>query len=411
MRPLFAFVVLALLSVGWASARTPASSQGVSVFAAKKGIALIPFVGARRRTSPSGPALVFDTNWAMCAVDFTNRLHDSGIDLVRLVINPLPLMESSPGLRQAAVNELLTCGDRLLSSKIAVIFDVHFWSPGPQETQLETLTDPKKYEQFLAGVKLVATRLAERPQNSVALEPLNEPPRCGPGSVVDWRILQPGLIAELRKLATTLPIIVTGCLGQLDDLLSLNDRAYFADERLIFSFHFYEPFAFTHQFVWGDAMVDNLKYPSRQNNFASALSDAAVKVTLATIPSAEKLLIINDIRKYLSTPYGAADIDRRFLEVARWARGHNVEPNRIFLGEFGASIGFGPQDGSPAVRDSEIRWITDVRRAAERERFLYSYWNFPRPGAYAFDQRSGFLKSEYIEALGLKTAGSSGSRR
>jgi len=108
------------------------------------------------------------------------------------------------------------------------------------------------------------------------------------------------------------------------------------DDRLIFTFHYYEPFAFTHQ---GAEWVDG--------------SDA-----------------------WLGTTWGTdsdrAAVRRDFDAVASWAVQHNIT---VFMGEFGAY-------SRAAMTDREA-WTAFAAREAERRGFSWAYWEFDSGfGAY-----------------------------
>ncbi|HSI41383.1 MAG TPA: cellulase family glycosylhydrolase [Xanthobacteraceae bacterium] len=379
-----------------------AAQHSPSVFSARRGVNLIAFVGSQEREGSAGTVTTYNPNPALCSDTLAGQLQRSGIDFVRLVATPLPLMDSAVDARLAAVDTLMECGDRLRAHGIAVIFDMHFWSPDGEERQMDILTREPHRGRFRAALTLLAGELARRPRDTVALELLNEPPRCDGTTPADWLPVQRELVAELRRTAPDLPLVVTACIGQVDGLLALNAEPFFDDPGLIYSFHFYEPFVFTHQFVWGNTKIDNLPYPSVGTLKPGPLEEAMERIEAAPGDADKKRMIARDVEKYLRTGYGAANIERRFAQVAGWAGGHGIPADRIFLGEFGASIGFSLDGTPPEVRASEVRWIHDVRSAAEKQGFKYAYWIFPRVDSYAYDPASGFLKPEFIEALGLR---------
>jgi endoglucanase len=102
------------------------------------------------------------------------------------------------------------------------------------------------------------------------------------------------------------------------------------DRRLIVTFHYYEPFRFTHQ---GASWTDNKDVHG---------------VTWGTASDRARL---------------AAD----FATVADWARVHR---RRILLGEFGA------YDGSGTPMPLRVAYTGAVAREAERNHFAWAYWQF-----------------------------------
>jgi hypothetical protein len=383
--------------------QVPALAQTASVLRMSKGIGIIPFVATTEHETPKGTEALYAPNMQQCSAATIDKLRGSGVGLVRLVFSPLPLMAEDPEARERAADLILQCGDRLTGIAIAVIYDPQFWSPPDlARNALDALTIPARFELYRAALLTLATRLAARPRDSVALELFNEPPRDLVERGVDWWEAQLQLIGDLRAISKDLLLVVTGLVGAPDDLTGLDDLRYLNDARLLFTLHFYEPFIFTHQFAWGGTRVDFLDYPPQSDASGATLAKATTQVEQAALPAGKKKQIEGDIAKYLASGYGPEQINRRFDEIANWARAHGISPNRIFVGEFGACIGFGPSDGSDEVRQSELRWIAEVRRAIEREGFNFSYWNLPRPGAYAFDPATSYLKPAYLDALGLR---------
>ena len=104
-----------------------------------------------------------------------------------------------------------------------------------------------------------------------------------------------------------------------------------ADRNLLVTFHYYDPFHFTHQGASWAGDVKNL----HGITWGSAADRAAV----------------------------AADFD----QVAAWSRA-NDRP--ILLGEFGAY----EKSGTP--QDLRVAYTADVRSEAERHGFGWAYWQF-----------------------------------
>ncbi|MFC7698620.1 glycoside hydrolase family 5 protein [Bradyrhizobium sp. GCM10028915] len=380
-----------------------AGTASGSLFDAKRGVSLTEFVGAKGEPGPSGTGVVYVPAQIFCTPERAQDLQSAGVQMVRLVTNPFPLMNVTEDQRADAIGHVMECADRLLSYGIAVIVDVHFWSPNVGQNQVAVLSDPVQFSALRTGLVQLAIELKRRPQDSVALEPFNEPP-CKLNNAVeyDWPRLQEDLIMQLRKVAPMLPLVVTGCSGALDQMMNLVQPYLFLDNKLIFSFHFYEPFVFTHQYVWGDTKIDNIEYPPQRADRENAIQKARARIAAAALSLESTAQIDRAARSYINSDYGETRILNRLREVADWARDHRLQPSRVFVGEYAAAIGIGTGAGSPAVRASEIRWLTDVHSAIERFGFLSAFWTFPRKTSYAYDESTNFMKSEYLKALGLR---------
>ncbi|MEQ7874494.1 glycoside hydrolase family 5 protein [Sphingomonas sp. ASV193] len=172
----------------------------------------------------------------------------------------------------------------------------------------------------------VAPRYRRQPA-SVAFELLNEPHDKLNGE--PWNALLADALAVVRKTNPTRTVIVGpthwNSLADLD-LLRLPER----DRHLMVTFHYYEPFRFTHQGAgWTDLKT------LRGVTWGSA-EDRAV-------------------------------VSRDFDKVAAWAKAHG---RSIYLGEFGA------YDGSGTPTDLRVAYTATVARAAEAHRFGWAYWQF-----------------------------------
>jgi endoglucanase len=118
--------------------------------------------------------------------------------------------------------------------------------------------------------------------------------------------------------------------AEWNNLSALDELTLPDDQHLIVTFHYYQPFQFTHQaaeWVQGSAGWLGTEWKAS---------------------SAEKQMVQYD-----------------FKIVAQWAK-DNQRP--IFLGEFGAY--------SKADMASRERWTAFIAREAEKQGFSWSYWEF-----------------------------------
>ncbi|MBS1272269.1 MAG: Endoglucanase H [Candidatus Marinimicrobia bacterium] len=125
-----------------------------------------------------------------------------------------------------------------------------------------------------------------------------------------------------------------------------------ADSMIIVTYHYYNPFQFTHQ---GAGWVDG--------------SNAWLGTTWSET-EAEKQAVRND-----------------FDLAENWAKQHN---RPIFMGEFGAY--------SAAGLVSRVRWTNFVAREAERRGFSWAYWEFCS-GFGIYDADAGDWNGYLLQAL------------
>ncbi|HEY5991744.1 MAG TPA: glycoside hydrolase family 5 protein, partial [Candidatus Udaeobacter sp.] len=162
-----------------------------------------------------------------------------GFDHVRFPIEPAPLFNAQdPSVLNATYLRYLDNAlDMILQTGLAVIVDIH-----PSDDFKLRLKDDRQVEAFAKFWGALATHFSARDPERVFLEVLNEP------MVEDgyrWYGLQARLIAAIRAGAPQHTIIAGGHRWSgLQELLFLQP---YSDPNIIYNFHFYEPFSFTHQ--------------------------------------------------------------------------------------------------------------------------------------------------------------------
>ncbi|OSI68959.1 glycoside hydrolase family 5 protein [Bradyrhizobium canariense] len=370
---------------------TAIAQESVSPFPIHGGINIAgPFVRTREATAyPNGGRSEYWTRTMYPGWYNGDDLRQEGFDFVRIAINPAVLLES-PALRRG---QFLDEIDREIqfyrSAGLRVIADLHFWKPDHEVwTEQAIVGDGSSAPSsaYRALVVEIADRLVRYPQGDVALELLNEPPtqNCETG----WIPLQQALVRAVRKSAARLPIIVTGCGGQLDGLLALDrSKIDLSDSNLIFSFHFYEPFLFTHQGAYRLYLhIDGIPYPAADGSVERAvgLTNASIDRLDLSIADAvaAKASAAKEILRYFAQAPGSDFVDLRFDKVSAWARANGISPTRVLLGEF-AAINWRKTD-RPDYLAARIRWDNDVRAAAAKRGFASAYWNLPYPKGKIF---------------------------
>jgi hypothetical protein len=151
--------------------------------------------------------------------------------------------------------------DACQENGIDVLLDLHCPPGGRAEGGLCRMFTEKRYqEKFLDVWRKIATRY--RGQKVIyAYDLVNEPvePGVRPQGLLDWRELATEAARIIRRIDPQKPIVVEpgpwgGC-GGFDSLVPLDL------DRVIYSFHMYQPHAFTHQFQFTDQYPDGLSYP------------------------------------------------------------------------------------------------------------------------------------------------------
>lgn len=248
------------------------------------------------------------------------EIRKGGFDFVRIVLQAFKHMDSNNRLDPAWLAKLDEVVSEAHKAGLAVILDEHDFNPCSEDLDVCRTKLTAFWQQ-------VAPRFANAPR-SVAFELLNEPHDKLNGE--PWNQLFAEQLSIVRQTNPT-RIVVVGPThwNSLNDLplLKLPD-----DPNLLVTFHYYEPFHFTHQgATWAGEDVKKLK---------------------GIIWGSEK------DRAALS-----ADFDK----VAAWAAANN---RPILLGEFGA------YDKSGTPMEYRAAYTGAVRGEAERRGFGWAYWQF-----------------------------------
>lgn len=301
-----------------------------------------------------------------------------GFDHVRFPIEPAPLLKDTPDpsiLNTTYLQYLDRALDMILATGLAVVIDIH----PSDEFKLRMNRDERGVEAFAKFWRTFATHLSKRDPEFVFLETINEP------MVEDgyrWFGIQGKLIASIRAGAPNHTIIAGG--HRWSGLYEMLFLEPYSDPNVIYNFHFYEPFAFTHQgATWAGPNLPyykNVPYPS---------SPEAVKLMLDTVldePAKYNLL------RYGEDNWNAGRIDRELAAAAAWAAKHRVY---ITCNEFGAFRRF----AKPADR---VAWLQDMRTALEKHGIGWTMWDYSGSFAVVTKANGQAQKEpELLKALGL----------
>jgi endoglucanase len=247
-------------------------------------------------------------------------IHEAGFSHVR--VNLHPLRDGKPdaqgNLRKEFFSTLDWAIDQALANRLLVILDYH--------NDLAISPDPAgKKSEFLASWTALADHCQRRPPE-VLFEILNEPaPKFTHES---WSNYWHEALAIIRKSNPARTVIIGpdpwNSFKQLESLQLPEE-----DRNLIVTFHYYDPFPFTHQGTPWTGQRDK------------------TGVT------------------WQGTEQERQAIEQDFEQVQAWAKRHQ---RPIYLGEFGAY--------EKGDMDSRVRWTAFVTRQAEKRDWSWAYWQF-----------------------------------
>jgi len=305
-----------------------------------------------------------------------------GFDHVRLSIDPEPLIAEAQigALRVDAVGRLDNSVKQILDAGLNVVLDIH-----PEDSWKTAMTEKEDGPaKFYAFWSTFAGHFAGSDPERVFFEVMNEPIVR---DLYHWQGIQARTVERIRKVAPQHTIIATASSwGSLDALLEMEPVR---DENVIYTFHYYTPFWFTHQGAqWASqewVYLRGVPYPSSPEN---------VQAVIGQEPDERAKL---SLERYGWDRWGAPRIGAEIAGMADWAQRRGVP---LYMGEFGVFRDY----SNPAMRDT---WISDVRTAAESKKIGWAMWDYQANFGLVTKGQNGTVVDDGVaRALGLKTASS-----
>lgn len=327
-----AFPLLCLLAV---LAASPAWSQAAPQPPFSKGVNLTQWL-----EQPSVRSIQF-TRFDKSDFQFLKAL---GADVVRL---PIKLHDMTSGAPDYRIDPLFfQFLDRIVDWAeelgIHLIIDNHsFDSSRPTEANIEQI--------LLKVWPQVAAHYKNR-SDLILYEVLNEPHGIDP---LAWGAIQGRVVQAIRAVDPRHAIVVGG--ADWNSYRELDRLPAYPDPNLIYTFHFYDPFLFTHQGAeWTDQKsIAGIPFPPDP----------------ARMPSRAGLNLGNWQAKVFDNYQrdGSPQAVEALLDIpARFAAKRQV---RVFCGEYGAYMRVCP----PADR---VRWYEFARTALEKRNIAWTSWDY-----------------------------------
>jgi aryl-phospho-beta-D-glucosidase BglC (GH1 family) len=304
-----------------------------------------------------------------------------GFDHVRLSIDADPLTEWQRNRPDgvAFMTELDRVVKTIVDDHLSVIVDIH-----PESKYKAPLRQGNSsVQQFTSLWRALATHYANTDPEHVFFEIMNEPEQDDP---YRWQGIESTVAAAIRQAAPRHTIIVAGAhWSGIEDLLVLQP---IDDANVIYTFHDYEPFPFTHQgATWTSSEVQPLRaipYPSSPEDIAPKLDEE---------PDLNGQFFLN---QYGLGRWDSARVESTIAFAAKWGKLHNVP---VYCGEFGVLRYYAP----PAMR---AQWIHDMRVALERNKIGWAMWDY-QTNFGVVTKKDGVTTPDVdiVKALGLSGAG------
>jgi endoglucanase len=303
------------------------------------------------------------------------QIKSLGCDVIRLPINLHSMTSGAPDyiidpLLYRYLDQVVNWADEL---GINLILDNHSFDPA--------VNTDSSIEHILLKVWSQMARHYKNTPGHLYYEILNEPHGISDGV---WNPIQQKVINTIREADTTHYIVVGG--AGWNSYNNLDAIPVYTDKKLIYTFHFYDPFVFTHQGAsWTNpSMVplSGVPFPYDANN-------------MPVLPASLKgSWIETNFDSYHNT--GNAASVKSLIDIAiRFKKTRNVP---VFCGEFGVYI--------PNSRnDHRVIWYETVRKYLEENGIPWTTWDYHGGfGLFKKDSKGQFdhdLNIPLLKALGL----------
>lgn len=324
---------------------------------------------ARRDTAEHFNNYISDAEAALMA--------ELGLKHVRLCVQPRVVMDETSGaVREERAGQLEAAIRRFHRAGLLVVVDIH------NEDRAAEL-NPAWQDAFVKFWSALATRLNALDPDLTVLEIINEP--VFREREEDWNTFNARLAAAIRQSAPQHTIMTCGPnWGGIDGLKKLK---LLADKNVVYSFHCYDPFPFTHQgATWSSEEVKPLRgvpYPSSPEAVAPLLA------ALEDKPGSRRM-----VERYGNERWNKERLATRFQEGIKWGARHGVP---LYCGEFGVF----PQYARPEHR---ANWFRDFGAVLAEHRIGWAVWGWDE--GFGLNRRNVDAKpvvdTVVAKALGLK---------
>lgn len=272
-----------------------------------------------------------------------------GLRHVRLCVAPKIIMDPATGaVREDRARHVEAALRRFHEAGLLVIVNLH------NEDRAAEL-DPAWQDAFARFWAAFASRLSRFDPELTLLEIVNEP--VFDRREEEWNVLNARLAGVIRENAPRHTLVTSGPnWGGIDGLRKLK---LLADRNVVYSFHCYDPFPFTHQgATWSSEAVKPLRgvpYPSSPDAVAPLLPG------LEAHPDAKAM-----VEKYGREQWNKERIAARFRQIIDWGAQHQVP---LYCGEFGVF----PPHAKPEHR---AHWFRDFGQVLAENRIGWGVWGW-----------------------------------
>jgi aryl-phospho-beta-D-glucosidase BglC (GH1 family) len=269
-----------------------------------------------------------------------------GADHVRLPIDYETIETESGNPLESGFSHIDNCIEWCGKYGLNVVLDVHKTAGFSFDAaECNRLFDsPELQERFVKLWDRISTVYANK--NNVAFELLNEISQENPQS---WNSLALRAIKAIRCSAPLKKIIIGGTQWNSVHTLKLLDKPY--DDNIVFNFHFYEPFLFTHQSAPWQPLI-----PKSEMNYPGNISEYRLRS--------------KEINCFGSGLYNADKMGAEFMRllISEAAEAAEQADVPLYCGEYGV-------DDYAPVSDT-LKWFRDIHSVFESYGIGRAVWTY-----------------------------------
>ncbi|MGX1740463.1 glycoside hydrolase family 5 protein [Bosea sp. NPDC055353] len=337
-------------------------------------------------------------------------IRNAGFDFVRLAVDIGPFLAFRGAARDHLDSLLLGTVRDLLDADLGVIVDLHpsAMNPAYRPAALTAGVDTPNFQALLALQERLAGLLGQLTEDRavagaprLAFELMNEPEMPQPL----WQPMLEACYRAARDGSARLPLVLGGgSMNAAAALTTIDTRPFAGDGRLIYTYHDYAPWQFTHQGVRGSPAhaLDAIPYP------APPSAEAMITATRRRIASlgleGPALEQAHKAQRSLARYAGfdQSSLERTFRQANAWRIAQRLPAHAVLLGEFG--IHRTPYMATPEGSGARERWLRDMRELAEAHGFAWACWTYAGAGGFALaDNETGpGFDAATRRALGLR---------
>ena len=302
-----------------------------------------------------------------------------GFDHVRVPVDYNVLEDEEGNALADGFGYLKSCREWCETYGLNMLIDLHECY-GYSFDPLKKDMDRKKFfydealqERFMNLWKKIAQTFAAYP-DQVAFEPLNE---VVLEEVADaWNQVLANYIGMMREIVPESYIVCGGV--NYNAVLSVPRINVPLDDKIVYNFHCYEPFIFTHQgayWVEGMPLDYRIGYPKTLEEYR--IEGEKVEADVGGAVYTEGIREI-----------GEGFFEDIFAPAIQKAQQDNVP---LYCGEYGAIDRADPED--------RLRWLTDIHNVFRKYSIGHALWNYKEKDYGMQDERFAKVRDRFIEIV------------